>query len=122
YSMVLRLAELYLIRAEAKLRLGDLHGAISDLDVIRRRANSPLISEINPTANSKELEQLLLEERRKELFTEWGHRWMDLKRWGTAEKVLGKTKGNSIKTNALNYPIPEEERSKNPNLSQNSGY
>ncbi|UGU15736.1 RagB/SusD family nutrient uptake outer membrane protein [Sinomicrobium kalidii] len=122
YSMVLRLAEQYLIRAEARVQLGDLPGAISDLDVIRKRANLPLISEINPSANAEELEQLLLEERRKELFTEWGHRWMDLKRWGKASDILGQTKDDTIEPMDLLYPIPEEERNKNPNLSQNPGY
>lgn len=122
YSMVLRLAEQYLIRAEARIQLGDLQGAISDLDVLRKRANTPLISVINPTASSEELKELLIKERRKELFTEWGHRWMDLKRLNNAGRTLGKTKDGTIEPTDLLYPIPEEERSKNPNLTQNLGY
>src|SRR5262249_9182339 len=38
YTMVLRLAEQYLIRAEARAQLGNTTGAVADLNVIRRRA------------------------------------------------------------------------------------
>ena len=61
-----------------------------------------------------------MEERRKELFSEWGHRWFDLKRTGKATEVLS---SNPL-WNATDqwYPIPEQERIKNTNLTQNPGY
>lgn len=121
YSMVLRLAEQYLIRAEARAQRENLSGAIEDLDVLRTRAGIELISEINPGINPQELLNIIIEERRKELFTEWGHRWLDLKRTGCADEVFGTN--NSLWENTdLLYPIPAEERMRNPNLSQNPGY
>lgn len=121
YSMVLRLAEQYLIRAEARARSGNITGAIADLDVIRERAGLSFVSESSHEFEEKEIIDLIIEERRKELFTEWGHRWLDLKRTGRAGEVLGPGNPYWENTDVL-YPIPAEERKKNPNLSQNSGY
>lgn len=120
YSMVLRLAEQYLIRAEAKAMMDDLPGAIQDLDVIRERAGVPSIEETNPDIGKTELLDLILVERNKELFTEWGHRWLDLKRTGRAQNVFGET--DTWENTDVFYPIPEAERVKNPNLTQNNGY
>lgn len=121
YSMVLRLAEQYLIRAEAKARKGDLSKAIEDLDVIRKRAGLKLIADLSPEINQEDLIDLILEERRKEFFTEWGHRWMDLKRTGRVANVLNNKPSGWEDTDAL-FPIPAQERMKNPNLKQNPGY
>ncbi|SDL28349.1 RagB/SusD domain-containing protein [Salinimicrobium catena] len=120
YSMVLRLAEQYLIRAEARARSGDLTGAISDLDVIKMRAGLDPIAEFNPNISETDLVTLIIEERNKELFTEWGHRWLDLKRAGMAEAIFEDT--NGWESTDVLYPIPESELIKNPNLIQNDGY
>lgn len=121
YSMVLRLAEQYLIRAEARAMLGDLEGAISDLDKIRNRAGLEELAVINPGIGKEELLQLIMEERKQELFAEWGHRWFDLKRTGRANEIL-KDKTSLWNDTDVFYPIPEAERMKNPNLGQNPGY
>ncbi|MDX1718593.1 MAG: RagB/SusD family nutrient uptake outer membrane protein [Salegentibacter mishustinae] len=121
YSMVLRLAEQYLIRAEARARRDNLSEAIEDLDVIRERAGLELIAEINPEITQEEFLDQIIEQRRKELFTEWGHRWFDLKRTGRADEILGEDNPFWETTDVL-YPIPSEERMKNPNLGQNNGY
>ncbi|WP_026837728.1 RagB/SusD family nutrient uptake outer membrane protein [Gillisia sp. JM1] len=121
YSMVLRLAEQYLIRAEARAMQENLQGAIADLDVIRKRAGLDLLSEINPTITKENLLDKILEERRKELFTEWGHRWLDLKRTGKAGEILGAGDPLWQETDVL-YPIPAAELMTNPNLTQNNGY
>lgn len=121
YSMVLRLAEQFLIRAEARVMQGDFSGAIGDIDKIRERAGLSLLSETNPQLGEEQILQLIFEERRKELFTEWGHRWLDLKRTGMATEVLSPKKPLWQATDVL-YPIPEVERLKNPNLEQNAGY
>jgi len=121
YSMVLRLAEQYLIRAEARLKQGNLSGAVEDLNVLRQRADVELLSETNPGFDQNTLMDLIMEERRKELFAEWGHRWLDLKRTGRAEEILGANNPLWKSTDML-YPIPAEERMKNPNLTQNPGY
>ena len=121
YSMVLRLAEQYLIRAEARAMQNKLQGAISDIDVIRQRAGIDLIADTDPGIHREALLDLILEERKKELFAEWGHRWLDLKRSGTVSAVLGPIKQLWQDTDAL-FPIPGEEREKNSNLTQNEGY
>jgi starch-binding outer membrane protein, SusD/RagB family len=52
---------------------------------------------------------------------EWGHRWLDLKRTGKADATLDPIKTNWEPTD-VRYPIPQNERMLNPNLSQNLGY
>lgn len=121
YSMVLRLAEQFLIRAEARAKMDNLNGAIADLDVIRQRSGTELLASTDPGIGREALLNSIHEERRKELFTEWGHRWFDLKRTAKAQEVLGPIKSYWEETDIL-FPIPEEERMKNPNLGQNPGY
>lgn len=118
YSVVLRLAEQYLIRAEARARQNNLNGAISDLDMIRKRAGLVSVAQSNSGIGQEELLQLILEERKKELFTEWGHRWLDLKRTNRTQEIFME----KWETTDVLYPIPENERMKNPNLTQNDGY
>lgn len=120
YSMVFRLAEQYLIRAEAKVKLGDLEGAITDLDMIRTRAGLLPVEEVEQNIDQEKLLSLIMEERNKELFTEWGHRWLDLKRTRMAETLFATSTGWG--NTDLFYPIPESELMKNPNLDQNEGY
>lgn len=121
YSMVLRLAEQYLIRAEARVRQGNLQESIADINVIKNRAGlEPILDEASEITGDTLLE-IILSERRKELFTEWGHRWFDLKRWERASAVLGLDNQFWQDTDVL-YPIPADERQKNPNLDQNPGY
>jgi hypothetical protein len=124
YFMVLRLGELYLIRAEARAHLGNIGGAQSDLNAIRNRAGLP-----NTTASDQpSLLMAILDERRHELFSEWGHRWFDLKRTGNIDAVMsfitpqksnGATTWQSYKQL---YPIPIEALNSSPNLTQNAGY
>lgn len=120
YSMVLRLAEQYLIRAEARAMQNKLTEAISDLDQIRNRAGIDLIANIMPDIGLQALLDSVMLERKRELFAEWGHRWLDLKRTGEVNTEFS----NSTTwqdTDAL-YPIPGEERLKNHFLTQNDGY
>jgi hypothetical protein len=118
YSIVFRCAEQYLIRAEARARIGDLQGAKEDIDRIRNRAGLA-----NTTANTlTEVLQAVLHERRVELFAEHGQRWFDIKRTESVDKVLGSIKPNWRPTDIL-FPIPETELELNPNLlPQNNGY
>lgn len=125
YSMMLRLAEQYLIRAEARARQNNLPGAIEDLDIIRDRAGLPLIANINPGISQDELLTLIFQERRVELFTEWGHRWFDLKRSEKLDEVMQSVtpiKGGNWESRSQFLPIPYDELLYNPNLTQNVGY
>ncbi len=133
YHVVMRLAEQYLIRAEAKINLGRINEGVSDLNILRNRARAtptttvpnplPLLSE----SLSKEEALTALEyERTAELFTEWGHRWFDLKRSGKADVIMPAIthlKGGEWKPEYKLYPIPQTEIDRNPNLQpQNPGY
>jgi hypothetical protein len=128
YHTVMRLAEQYLIRAEARTQLDNNRiGAIEDLDKVRNRAGLDLIGNINPGINKKDLLTDILDERRLELFTEWGHRWLDLKRTGKIDEVMTiatpkKENGLVWKSNQQYYPISSSELKTNPNLTQVSGY
>jgi len=118
YSIVLRLAEQYLIRAEARVHTGDLPGAKEDINLIRHRAGLP----DTPASTKEEILQAVSDERMFELFTEQGHRWFDLKRTGKAEEILSPIKPNWKSTDVF-LPVPEAELLLNPNLlPQNPGY
>lgn len=126
YEMVLRLAEQYLIRAEARAQLNKLTGdasAASDLNVIRRRAG---IGDTTATVKENMLNAILLE-RRREFFTEWGHRWFDLKRMGKIDAVMqvyAPVKGATWLPYKALFPILQNEISLNPGMTgqQNPGY
>lgn len=120
YSMVLRLAEQYLIRAEARTMQNKVSEAITDVDKLRKRAGIKLLKDISPGINKDALLKIIMEERKRELFTEWGHRWLDLKRTAEFNKVF--SDHPLWQDSDVWYPIPEEERMKNPNLTQNKGY
>lgn len=122
YSMVFRLGEQFLIRAEARANQNKLTESIMDLDVIRGRAALPLIQDINPTISQANLLLAIEHERQVELFTEWGHRWFDLKRTGRAESILLPIPLKDWQSTDELYPIPESELEVNGNLTQNNGY
>lgn len=121
YSTVLRLAEQYLIRAEARAQLNELTGddsAEADINIIRARAGLPATT----AATKDELMDAILHERRVELFTEWGHRFFDLRRMKKLDEVMSSVK-NSWNSNYALLPIPQSEILLNANLKpQNPGY
>ncbi|WP_130857915.1 RagB/SusD family nutrient uptake outer membrane protein [Olivibacter jilunii] len=119
YTIVLRLSEQYLIRAESRTHLGDYQGAVQDLNVIRTRAG---LNELPVTLSESEIFEAIEKERRHELFCEWGHRWFDLKRTGKSEAVLKPVKGDNWQTGDMLWPIPLSQLLANPNLIQNEGY
>lgn len=122
YSILIRLAEMYLIRAEARAQLGtDLTGALEDVNVIRVRSGLPKLNALGKDA----LLAAILHERQTEFFTEWGHRWFDLKRTGQVDNVMPAAtalKGGIWKDSWKLYPIPSSEIVNNPNLTQNPDY
>lgn len=106
---VVRLAEMYLTRAEANFRLGTAIGAtpLADINTIRTRANLPAVASVNLAA--------ILRERHLELAFE-GNLLDDLKRTKTS---VGTVVYNA---NNLVLPIPQREVDTNKNLTQNPGY
>lgn len=122
YETVFRLAEQYLNRAEARTELNNTAGAVADLNIIRHRAGLP---DYTGSIDQQSLLFAILQERKLELFTEWGHRWLDLKRTGNIDAVMNTVtpqKGGTWNTNWQWYPIARNELLLNANLVQNSGY
>ncbi len=114
--IVIRLAEMYLIRAEAKTNLnGDIDAIKSDINAIRQRAN------LNST-NANTYPQLFtaIEKERQVEFAFEGQRWFDLVRTGRAIEVLP----NVNSSNQTLFPIPLDEIQTNnsPGMIQNPGY
>lgn len=125
YLMVLRLGEQYLIRAEARARQNNIDGAREDILVLRRRAG---LSDATLTAvDQSSLLAAVLHERQVELFTEFGHRWLDLKRTGAIDAVMTvvtpvKAGGMPWQSYQQWYPLPKADLERAPNLIQNPGY
>ncbi len=118
-QMILRLGELYLIRAEAAAHLNNLTQALTDINTIRQRAG--LLPNPADAASQTTVLNAVMRERRVELFCEWGNRWFDLKRTGTAAAVLGSEK-TGFSANAALYPLPQTQIQLDNLLIQNPGY
>ncbi|HUC82347.1 MAG TPA: RagB/SusD family nutrient uptake outer membrane protein [Flavisolibacter sp.] len=118
YTMVLRLAEQFLIRAEARAMQDNLLGAEQDFNKIRTRAGLPALTGLSK-AN---LLDSIQAERNLELFCESADRWLNLKRKGTITGILSPVKGNNWAPYDALYPIPQVELLRNPLLTQNPGY
>lgn len=117
--VLIRLAEMYLIRAEARAQQGKLTGttgAVADLNVLRTRAKAPAIT------LTAQADILLAVERERvyELAFE-GQRWYDLVRTGRAQAVMSAFSPNWDKHLEL-WPIPQREIQQNSALTQNPGY
>ncbi|MCX2739896.1 RagB/SusD family nutrient uptake outer membrane protein [Pontibacter anaerobius] len=104
---VIRVAEMYLIRAEAAFRNGDLEQALEDINTVRTRANLAPLALVT-------LEDIL-QERRRELAFE-GLALYDVKR---LRNSVGNLAYNAPK---LVLPIPQREIDVNPNITQNPSY
>ena len=116
--ILLRLADIILLLAEAENELDNITESQNALNLIRTRVDLP-----NTTAASKDLLRLAInKERRLELAFE-GHRWFDLKRSGTAlSTMIALNRNYEIAPYELDWPIPQSELDRNPNLTQNEGY
>lgn len=138
----LRMAELYLNKAEALYNIGDEEGAREALKPVRERAGMPAV-----TATGADLLEAIKHERRIEFAFE-EHRYFDVRRWKEAPKYFGSTVhaitikkypdgkktyevdklrsdvGGDRKWDDKMYwlPITKAEMDKNPNLVQNPGY
>ena len=111
-AYVIRMAEIYLIRAEALAQLNNLSEALENLNLVRNRAG------LAPsTAVTQDEILLAIENERRIEFAFEPHRWFDLVRTGRAAAVLGLTD-----TNKYYLPIPASELSTDPSLEQNPGY
>ncbi|MDO4986452.1 MAG: RagB/SusD family nutrient uptake outer membrane protein [Prevotella sp.] len=121
YYVLLRLAEQYLIRAEASVHLGNMQQAVADINTIRHRA---ALADYAGSTSQTDLLMEIEQQRRKEFFFEGGHRWMDLNRTGRADAVYGNTSYKKVNWKSYRslLPIPEQQIGRNRNLTQNPGY
>jgi hypothetical protein len=114
-SYLIRISELYLIRAEARAQQNNLTGANSastDLNAIRDRAGlAPTIA-----VTQADILQAIEDENSVEFAFE-AHRWFDLVRTGRAGVVLGLTDPNRWL-----FPIPLSDVLSDPDVTQNPGY
>lgn len=117
FSIVFRLAEIYLIRAEAYAQLDRDDDALSDINNIRNRAGLTSLVDIS----GDQILTAVANERFNEFFAEWGHRWFDLKRTDKIDEVLSAIKPSWDSRHEL-LPIPASEILINRNLDPNPGY
>lgn len=111
-AYVIRIAELYLIRAEARAQLGKLTLSLEDLDAVRARAD------LAPsTAVTRDQILLAIENERRLEFAFEPHRWYDLVRTNRADEVLHVTNPDYYV-----FPIPAAQRLIDKTLEQNHGY
>ncbi|RQO74469.1 hypothetical protein DBR43_03490 [Pedobacter sp. KBW06] len=136
FLMVFRLAEQYLIRAEAKAMQGKLNGpgsAAEDINKIRNRAFDPPSLKVTTAVTLLEMMAEIEYERKAELFVEWGNRMMDIRRWkgfsnpavNRADEVMPLVmpeKGGTWSSYKTLFPVPQADINKNSKLDQNPGY
>jgi len=130
---VIRVPEVILIRAEARLNLGNLAGARQDVVTLKqnRYANYSTLTEAQNDQNATgdlpamgvapangTLYAEILRQRRLEFHFE-GHRWFDFKRLGLS---FGKTNLPTYSDFKMLAPIPVREVDLNPRIQQNFGY
>ena len=109
-ALIIRYAEMFLIRAEA---LGSIKG-LADLNFLRQKRGLAVLAP-NQVSTSNDFINAILNERRAELNFE-GHRYFDLARTRKIKSVLNLDDFRSV------FPIPNREIIANPNLKQNPGY
>ena len=119
-NYLVRLAETYLLRAEAYLLKGDKNNAAADINVLRARANTSQISAADVDID------FLLDERLRELYAE-ELRMVTLTRMGKLyerNKKYNEKSGLTIQEYHNLWPIPfsEIERNVNAVITQNPGY
>ncbi|MFB6454003.1 RagB/SusD family nutrient uptake outer membrane protein [Chitinophaga sp. Hz27] len=118
---IFRLADAYLCRAEARAQLSKLTDAISDINVIRTRAGLDSLVGLN----QQQCLDAILHERQVEFFTEFGSRFIDLKRFNKLNEVMtvvAPAKGGVWKPEKALFPLPAQDLSRNVKLTQNTGY
>lgn len=117
-SIIFRLEEAYFILVEALIYQQKFGQATPLLNIIRNRAGLPNLTN---TLNQEQLIAEMLNESKREFFTEHGRRFFDLKR-NDKLSLLNQKKTNWQSIHAL-FPYPEKETILNPNLlPQNNGY
>lgn len=140
--IVYRLADVYLMEAEALAMQGNFHDAIDRVNIIRERGGSPTLNSSPDGLNQRAVLDIIMDERGIEFYAE-GKRWFDLLRVGlredatlykdwllnkctedlnSVEAALVKSKMNKNIPDSWYLPVNSDELSKNPLLIQNPAY
>ena len=113
----IRLAEMYLIRAEARAETGDFQGALDDLHVVRSRVGLGRLEKMNPglnlTSNKENLIEEILRERNCEIGAECGDRLYDMirrKRQDLFTKPLHEILIYRLDDNGERLPLYDENK------------
>lgn len=122
---VWRLADIYLMNAEANLKLNKIKDATDAVNIVRQRAGYPGKKDAMKITEAQMTFDFLVEERARELIGEQ-MRWMDLKRWGLLVDRVKKYNPQASAIGDKHYvrPIPQTQidRSEAGVFPQNSGY
>jgi hypothetical protein len=125
-QILIRLADIILLKAEALNQTGQTALAIPLINQIRTRVHLPGTA----ATSQPEVAAAILKERRLELALE-GHRWLDLLRAGPQYTITlmnaqvgpsGASLGYKLTTQKMLFPVPQSERDLDKNLDQNDGY
>jgi len=102
-QVYLRLAETYLLKAEAQLKLADINGATETINIVRRRSNASEISASNMSLD------FILDERSRELIGEEHRRYTLLRtnKWLERVKKYNFRGGQTANARDTLYPIPQ---------------
>lgn len=114
-----RLAEMYLIKAEAMNELGQTSAGIAQANIIRQRQFSPA-KPLDASMSQAAARTAIFNERLFE-FVEEGKRRQDMIRAGTFT-APHRFKPTAASANKILFPIPSTQIQTNPLLSQNPGY
>lgn len=101
---IIRNEELILIRAEANINLNNLAAARDDINFVR--VNSGGLAPLPAFGTQAAALNALLYERRYSLLFEWGHRWIDMRRYGRLNQLPIDRTGDVVYTT---FPIPTDE-------------
>ncbi|WP_420320120.1 RagB/SusD family nutrient uptake outer membrane protein [Flagellimonas sp.] len=120
--LIIRYADVILKYAESLNEGNQTTDAITQLNLVRSRAGLAATTAVSQS----EVRAAIRQERRFELIGE-GHRWFDLKRYGTAVSVMNAFFSNSgsnvtINENKLVLPIPQSQLDTDASITQNPGY
>lgn len=118
----LRIAEMYLIQAEARLYESGISAAITRLNDLRAERGATALDPADYATEDDVLDEIL-DERRRELVAE-GHRFFDLKRLGRDIRKAPGTGRDDITFNSIRIldDLPANQLEVNPELVQNPGY
>ncbi len=124
-KVLIRLADIILLRAECRAKLGDADGAAADLNTIRSRAGATLFPDADEGENAAELQLLVFRERERELFME-GQRYYDVVRNGRdyvrreLSPAFAALTDADIDNGALYLPVPRTAFKNNDLMIQNT--